>query len=105
MAFADAASEASVFPGMVEMVIRVSLACIVADPLAVGVDVGRLRMIDFVHIGVLRGWRRGVRRGLGGRGSAFGNVSAANFRLAAPMFFLGKRWERNRKRDGAQTDE
>jgi len=44
VAATKAASEPAVLPGMVEVVMGVIAAGIVADPLIVGVDVGRVRM-------------------------------------------------------------
>jgi hypothetical protein len=88
---------------MIQMVMRVILASIVSDPLAVGVNMGSLRMPGLVGSGVV-GLRRGV-PSLNGSRSTLGNVSAAYFRLAATMFFLRENRESQRQRDCAQPDQ
>jgi len=96
VAAAKAAGEAAVFPGMIEMIVRVAATGIVADPSAIVVDVRRIRMTLPIAEGasvVLRvGIRaaiigtailgaailRAVRRGASRRsGTVVGNVAAA----------------------------
>ena len=92
---------------MIEMVIRVILAGIVSDPLAVGVDMGSLRMSGLV--GGAPGRGRGVRRRLGGSRSTLGSVSTTHLLLAAAMFLaaplLREHGENQRHRHCAQTDQ
>jgi len=96
VAAAKAAGEAAVFPGMIEMIVRVAATGIMADPSAIVVDVRRIRMTLPIAEGasvVLRvGVRaaiigtailgaailRAVRRGAScGSGTVVGNVAAA----------------------------
>ena len=91
----EAARESPVFKGPVDVVFGICLAGIVADPLAVCVNVGRG--------GVSRGFR-GSRSWFGRCRTALWNVAPANFRLAnffaAPPFFYPLRPCRN----GHQSD-
>jgi hypothetical protein len=54
VASAETAREVPVLPRMVKMVVRIVAAGIVPDPLAVGVNVWRIRMPLFVHVGMIR---------------------------------------------------
>ena len=73
---------------MIQTIRGIVLARIVSDPLAVGMDVGSLRMSLLVGIGGMLGGSRGVRRSFCRRGSVFGNIPAAHFRFAASMLFV-----------------
>jgi hypothetical protein len=67
VAAAEAAFEAAVGPGMIDMVVDVSAAGVVADPFAVGMDVGRVGMaflvvestalLGLASGSVMHGWR------------------------------------------------
>src|ERR1700691_3783571 len=103
MPLANAAGEVSMFPRMIKMVMRIVFAGVVSHPLAVGMDVGRLRMPGLVGNGMI-GPRRGVPRLYGSR-STLGNVSATHLRLAASVFFLRENWESQRQRNCAQPDK
>ncbi len=50
VAFAEAAGEVTVLPGMIEMIVRIIAAGIVADPLVVGVDVRSVGVAIFVDV-------------------------------------------------------
>jgi len=81
VAAAEAAVEASMLPGMIDVVVGVIAAGIVADPFVVGVHVGSVRMAFLIVIfGRLRGRMRGRPRG---SRAMSGNVSAANTMGAA----------------------
>jgi len=54
MAAADAAAEAAMLEGMIEMVVSIIWPGVVADPLAVLVDVRRFGMAGFIAIGSVR---------------------------------------------------
>jgi hypothetical protein len=55
---AEAAGEASVLPGMVDAVVRIVAAGVMADPLAVGVDVRGVGVAGaVVEVSVLLDWR------------------------------------------------
>jgi hypothetical protein len=56
VATAEAAGKASVFPGMIKVVVGIVTAGVVSDPFAVGVDVRRVRMSGLVV--EVRGCRR-----------------------------------------------
>lgn len=91
---AKAAGKASVFPRMIEMVVRVVAAGVMADPLAIGVDMRRVGMTGVVvEVTVL----------LRGRGMRFVNWSRAvggDVRGAAADFMvLGIGCERNQEAD------
>jgi hypothetical protein len=45
MAAAKAAVEAAVFPGMIQVIVRVAATGIVTDPMVIVVNVGRVRMV------------------------------------------------------------
>ena len=63
VATAESAGEASVLPGMVEVVVRIVAAGIVANPFAVGVNVWRVGMASLVvEVRVFRGRMRCARR-------------------------------------------
>lgn len=75
VATAEAAGEASVLPGMVDVVVRIVAAGVMADPLAVGVDVRGVGVSGaVVEVSVVLGWRgmgiphwsRAVGRDVGG---------------------------------------
>lgn len=71
---AESAGKASVLPGMIDVVVEIVAARIVADPLAVGVDVGSIGMSGFVvEMTVLLNRVRSAH----GRGTVGGNVSTA----------------------------
>jgi len=53
MAAAKAASEAAVFPGMIQVIVRVAAAGIVANPMVIMVNVRRLRMIGLIAEGAM----------------------------------------------------
>jgi len=76
VAAAEAAVEAAMLPGMIDVVVRVIAAGIVADPFAIGVDVGSVGVAVLV---VKSLWLRGgVLLRPGGRGAVSGNVSASD---------------------------
>jgi hypothetical protein len=74
VATAEAAGEASVLPGMVDVVVRIVAAGVMADPLAVGVDVRGVGAGAVVEVSVFLDWRgmgiphwsRAVERDVGG---------------------------------------
>ena len=77
VAAADAAGEASVLPGMVEVVVNVVAASVMADPFAVGVDVRSVRVTGLVvEVTLLRGCGCGMRRACW-RGTVGGDVSSS----------------------------
>lgn len=80
VAFAEAAAEMPVLKGMVEVVMRIAGAAIVADPfVARSMDVRRLRMPRPVGETWMLGRRRGIFLGSARwRGAVRGNVSAAD---------------------------
>ena len=101
MAPADTAGEASVFPGMIDVVVGIVTAGFMSDPFIVGVNVGSLRMSrpvreSTVFLGRLLAPGRlfSARRRLGSgrllsprrRGTMSRNMSAANVTTAALMF-------------------
>jgi hypothetical protein len=90
----ESAGEASVFPRMIKMVVRVVAASVMADPLAIGVDMGRVGMTGVVveMAVLLRG--RGMRR-LSGSWAVGGNVRGAT----ADFVVLGIGRERNQEAD------
>jgi len=99
VAAAETAGEVAMRPRMIEMVVGVVRAGVVADPLAVGVDMGRFGVAGF--IGILWGRSRStvfvdVRCGLGRRRAVTRNVAVADVfrRLWMAPFFLRK--NRNR---------
>src|SRR5260370_3316422 len=61
VAAAKAAGEAAVFPGMIEMIVRVAATGIMADPSAIVVDVRRIRMTFPIAEGASVCLRAGVR--------------------------------------------
>ena len=96
MAAAKAAGEAAVFPGMIEMIVRVAATGIMADPSAIVVDVRRIRMTLPIAEGagvflpmtlrVIFGCAivRGVRRSAShGRRAVRGHVTVANIASSA----------------------
>ena len=101
MAPADTAGEASVFPGMIDMVVGIVTAGFMTDPFIVGVNVGSFRMSRLVRestvflAGRLLGPGRlfSARRLLSSgrllsprrRGTMSRNMSAANVTTAALM--------------------
>jgi hypothetical protein len=92
---AESAGEASVFPGMIKMVVRVVAASVMADPLSIGVDMGRVGMTGVVvEMAVLLHGRRGMRR-LSGSWAVGGNVRGAT----ADFMVLGIGCERNHEAD------
>jgi hypothetical protein len=75
VATAEAAGESSVLSGMVDVVVRIVAAGVMADPLAVGVDVRGVGVSGaVVEVSVVMGWRgmgiphwsRAVGRDVGG---------------------------------------
>lgn len=93
MVAAKAASEVSVLPGMIEMIVNIVRAGVMPNPLVVGMDVGSLRMSFFVReAGVLRGCSMVT----SSRGwTVRGNVSATDSMSATAMaaLFLRNRQE------------
>lgn len=85
VAAAKAAGEVTMLPRMIHMILRIIGAGIMADPLAVGVDVRRIGMPGLIGIfGSFR--RRAVRSSLGRRRAFTRNVSVADvFRLRSRM--------------------
>jgi hypothetical protein len=65
VAAAEAAGEVTVFPRMIKVVVRIVATGVVADPLAIGVDVRSVGMAGFV--GEVRSCLRGRRMGRAGR--------------------------------------
>lgn len=65
---AEACGEVAVGPGMIDVVVRIILARVMANPFAVGVDVRSVRMTGFVDI---IGGGSGMSLGLG-RGRTMG---------------------------------
>jgi hypothetical protein len=58
VATAEAAGESSVLSGMVDVVVRIVAAGVMADPLAVGVDVRGVGVSGaVVEVSVVMGWR------------------------------------------------
>jgi len=79
VAAADAAGEASVLPGMVEVVVNVVAASVMADPFAVGVDVRSVWVTGLVvEVTLLRGCVCGCgMRSACWRGTVGGDVSSS----------------------------
>jgi hypothetical protein len=74
MSAPEPAGEVAVFPGMVEVVVRIVTAGGMADPLVVGVDVRSFRMAFLV--GVVQMLGRGVRSAVHRCGTVGGDVAA-----------------------------
>ena len=76
VAAAEAASKVAVLPGMVEVVVNIVMAGVVADPFAVGVNVRRGGMASLVvEVRGLRRWM-GCARRLGTVGGDVGDSAA-----------------------------
>lgn len=87
MATAEASGEMAVLPWMVKMETGVVASIIVADPLAVSVDVGSLGMTFLVAEILFRGTLM-RRRGVGWCRTVTGNVTAADSMAAAVIAML-----------------
>lgn len=97
MAAADAACEAAMLPGMIEVIVRIIAPGIVADPLIVGVNVRGLGVSFFVGIFRRFLWGNVLRRA-GWSGPASRNMAVAHIvrRRSATVFFFFLRESRNR---------
>jgi hypothetical protein len=94
MAAAKTAGEAAVFPGMVDAIVGIVAAGIVANPGVIVVDVGGFRVVGFIAEGasillrsgfrcaILRGARRSASRG---SGTMRRNMTAANIASATAL--------------------
>jgi predicted anti-sigma-YlaC factor YlaD len=110
MAAAKAAGKAAVFPGMIEVIVRVAATGIVTDPVVIVVDVRRVRMIGPIAEGatvvlivavrsaifgstILRAVRRSASRGSRTVG---GNMAAAHIvtATAATALCTSAGWEK-----------
>ena len=79
---AEASGEVAVLPGMVEVVVNIVMAGVVADPFAVGVNVRRVGMVSLiVEVRGLRGWMGCARR----LGAAGGDVGGPATNLTATL--------------------
>jgi hypothetical protein len=105
VAAAEAAGEVAVLPGMIEVIVRIILAGVVADPLAVGVDVRSFGMALFVGVFYRRRLfavrcvvRSLVRNSLGGRRAFTRYVAVTDvfglWRGMPSTFFLRESWNR-----------
>jgi hypothetical protein len=82
VAAAEATGEVAVLPGMVEVVVNIVMAGVVADPFAVGVNVRRVGMACLVvEVRSLGRWMRCARR----FGTVGGNVGGSSADLAAML--------------------
>jgi hypothetical protein len=85
MAFTEAAGEVPMLPGMIQMIVRVIRAGIVADPLIVGVDVRGVGVAIFVGVfwrcRMLNrlGWSRPMRRNVASTDAVNGRRSFVFF--------------------------
>ena len=88
---AEATSKVSMLPGMIEVVVGIAAACVVADPFSVGVNVRSIRMTGLIVEvpGLWCGMRRSHRRG-----TVSGDVSTA-----ADVVMLCKRWKCEQQAD------
>jgi hypothetical protein len=83
MAAAEAAGEASMFPGMIEMIVSIIPARFVANPFAVGMNVGSVGMPRFVVVVLTTlGHRMGSARR---SGTVRGGVPAATARMTTML--------------------
>jgi hypothetical protein len=99
MAAAKAAIEAAVFPGMIDVIVGIVAARIVANPLVIVVDVRGFRMVGLIAEGasillrsgfrcaifgcaILRGARRSASHG---SGTTRGHMTAANITSASAV--------------------
>jgi hypothetical protein len=76
VAAAEATGEVAVLPGMVEVVVNIVMAGVVADPFAVGVDVRSVGMASFVGIVSIFD---GMSVGLGRRGTVSRRMRRRSF--------------------------
>ena len=94
MTAAKAASEVSMFPGMVEMVVNIIRASLMPDPLTVGMNVGSVRVPVLIGKGTVLGGCRGIASHRSR--TVRWNMTAANSFNATSVtaFFLRDRQER-----------
>ncbi|MFZ1005926.1 MAG: hypothetical protein WAN65_03760 [Candidatus Sulfotelmatobacter sp.] len=89
----ETASEVAVLPGMVEVVVNIVMAGIVANPFAVGVNVRCVGMASLiVEVRCLRGGMRRARR--------FGTVGG---NVRGPATNLPRRWAKAKKLNKKRT--
>jgi hypothetical protein len=92
---AESAGEVAVLPGMIEVIVGIAAAGVVADPFVVGVNVGSVGMSSFVaEMAVVLRWMRCAY----GRRTVSGNVSSA-------FMALRERRERKQKAQHEKSDD
>jgi hypothetical protein len=92
VAFAEAAGEVPMLPGMIKVIVRIIRAGIVADPLIVGVDVRSVGMAIFVDVF----WRCGMLNRLGWSRPMRGNMTPSDAVNGRRSFVFFLRESRNR---------
>src|SRR5882724_10212858 len=95
MAAAESAGKVAVLPGVIEVIVGIAAAGVMADPLVVGVNVGSVGMSSFViEMAVVLRWMRCAH----GRRTMGGDVSSA-------FMVLRERRERKQKAKCEKSDE
>jgi len=89
MAAANSTGEVSMFPGMVEMVVSIIRAAVMANPFSVGVNVGSFGMACLIGKGLVCGLRARI---VHWRGAVGWNESASHA-VSASVISLSKDWQ------------